>query len=607
MKNNLYKFLFIIGIVILTFFIKQNKVSATEYYNCDYSSPLTYVDDNNIPTNLQLGLKFNVPYSALGVINPGNLLPGVKFDWETKTSTNSVNSFCLNKDELFYNFGFKLNEPVDYNRTDRSAVTQINQYIINTYVSLDLDNNNSPYIMVYVKNGTLKAKNVGQSEYEQYLKNTQYKGMTASNRLYNLITLSNIVNDRYYSTDNCVYSCHVTGLGEFEDKENKIVNYIKKNGGIVFVKSDLKENYPNTNLTKYKQMLSLATDASNNKLSSEDQKNALNGLATVIDTNSQNNGSITKPYFDATRQKWNKYISSNLSSKKGEETRREYFSKWFSRSIARYDFEYDLNEFLMYWKYIYADDCSTTTCDLNGDGKNDSQDTKIYKNIISIIESMQNYTTADTCAVKIQNNPCISICTSSAGSCTGSAFDQCTSSLGSSDYKACLSCISSRCQNIGSGEAIKACYNQCTSDKYSDQVDHYEQSKQQASTTAAQSALSIYKIFKVSDPTLDISFDNPYKIKCEDVAIFHDFYVIFQIAAPILVILFGSIDYAKAVISSDIEKMEKSKKLFPKRVMMLVLFVIIPIIIKIILDLYSKASPDNAVGTDLMECIINGK
>lgn len=596
MKNNLYKFLFIIGIVILTFFIKQSKVSAKEFFTCPYVSPLAFIDENGRPTDIEIQITYKVPELRGGL---NNVVPGARFGFYDTEFHSSLSSFCAGD-----NLALILETPIKYN----SKYANIDQSIIRTKDKLNI-NSSYDYAKVYVDGNSYKVVESNESEYKKYISGNQYKGAKDStNLLYNKITISKLKTNLYFSDKyDCVFKCDMTGVGNFKDSSDNLKSYIKSVGGIIFVKSDLKENYPNTNLTKYKQMLSLATDASNNKLSSEDQENALNGLATVIDTNSQNNGSITKSYFDSTKTLWNKYMSSKLSSQKNEETRRKYFSKWFNKSVARYSFEDNLNDFLMYWKYIYRNDCSTTTCDLNGDGKNDSQDTKIYKNIISIIESMQNYTTADTCATKIQNNPCISICTSSAGSCTGSAFDQCTSSSGSSDYKACLSCISSRCQNIGSGEAIKACYNQCTSDKYSNQVDHYEQSKQQASTTAAQSALSIYKIFKVSDPTLDISFDNPYKIKCEDVAIFHDFYVIFQIAAPILVILFGSIDYAKAVISSDIEKMEKSKKLFPKRVMMLVLFVIIPIIIRIILDLYSKASPDNAVGTDLMECIINGK
>ena len=52
--------------------------------------------------------------------------------------------------------------------------------------------------------------------------------------------------------------------------------------------------------------------------------------------------------------------------------------------------------------------------------------------------------------------------------------------------------------------------------------------------------------------------------------------------------------------------MEKSKKKFPKRLILLVLFVLVPIIIKIILNLFSE-STGIKTGIDLMRCIVLGK
>lgn len=111
-------------------------------------------------------------------------------------------------------------------------------------------------------------------------------------------------------------------------------------------------------------------------------------------------------------------------------------------------------------------------------------------------------------------------------------------------------------------------------------------------------------LLSVADPTLKIKFKG-YKVKCEDVVIFHDLYIILSIAAPILVIIFGSLDYAKAVFASDVEKMEKSKKKFPKRVALVVLFMLVPVVINLILNLYSK-STDIDVNSNLMYCIIKG-
>ena len=116
-------------------------------------------------------------------------------------------------------------------------------------------------------------------------------------------------------------------------------------------------------------------------------------------------------------------------------------------------------------------------------------------------------------------------------------------------------------------------------------------------TSLAQDMVS--NLSKVSSPTLNVEF------KCSDVEIFHTIYVILQIAAPIAVILFGSFDYAKAVMASDIEKMEKAKKKFPKRLLLVLLFVFVPIIINAILSLYSM-STDKDIDTSLMYCVIKG-
>ena len=122
-------------------------------------------------------------------------------------------------------------------------------------------------------------------------------------------------------------------------------------------------------------------------------------------------------------------------------------------------------------------------------------------------------------------------------------------------------------------------------------------------TSLAQDMVS--NLSKVSSPTLNVEFNGPYKIKCSDVEIFHTIYVILQIVAPIAVILFGSFDYAKAVMASDIEKMEKAKKKFPKRLLLVLLFVFVPIIINAILSLYSM-STDKDIDTSLMYCVIKG-
>lgn len=158
----------------------------------------------------------------------------------------------------------------------------------------------------------------------------------------------------------------------------------------------------------------------------------------------------------------------------------------------------------------------------------------------------------------------------------------------------------------GTSSAYENCYNGCMtsdlgSDAYNKLLNNYDEERKRNYQNINDAIADIKDtLSRIEAPSLDIDFE-PYKISCEDVEILHTFYVILSIFAPILVILFGTIDYAKAVIASDMEKMEKSKKNFPKRLGLLILFILVPIIIKIIIGIFVQD------GTSLMSCIVNGQ
>ena len=66
------------------------------------------------------------------------------------------------------------------------------------------------------------------------------------------------------------------------------------------------------------------------------------------------------------------------------------------------------------------------------------------------------------------------------------------------------------------------------------------------------------------------------------------FMTVFYILGPILVILFGSLDYTKAVMSSDADLLKKATNQFVKRMVALVLIFISPVIVNIITSLTSS-------------------
>ena len=112
-------------------------------------------------------------------------------------------------------------------------------------------------------------------------------------------------------------------------------------------------------------------------------------------------------------------------------------------------------------------------------------------------------------------------------------------------------------------------------------------------------------ITKATKPSLNINFDaNGYKVQCSDVAFLHLFWVIIEIAGPILVIVFGSIDFITAVVASDENKMQKARKKFPKRLLAGILLALAFYIISWFLTF--TADP-NVGNTSLIRCIVSGQ
>lgn len=63
---------------------------------------------------------------------------------------------------------------------------------------------------------------------------------------------------------------------------------------------------------------------------------------------------------------------------------------------------------------------------------------------------------------------------------------------------------------------------------------------------------------------------------------------IIKIAVPILLIVFGMIDFGKGIFSMDENEMKKSQSKFMKRVIVAVAFFMIPTFIGVILNIASK-------------------
>lgn len=212
---------------------------------------------------------------------------------------------------------------------------------------------------------------------------------------------------------------------------------------------------------------------------------------------------------------------------------------------------------------------------------------------------------------KLSDDECSALCHdyNPAYKSTGSssAYSQCMNSTGVKDCKTAQSKCKSKTFGIGDSNSAKTAYDQCMKtemgdDKYQKMQDTIEEMKNDNNQTIASAAQGMVDtLSRVDAPDFkNITFDPHYTPKCEDYEELHNIYNILRIIAPILVILFGTLDYAKAVIASDIEKMEKSKKNFPKRLLLLVLFIIVPFIVSFLISTFSSTN------ITVARCVVNG-
>lgn len=93
-------------------------------------------------------------------------------------------------------------------------------------------------------------------------------------------------------------------------------------------------------------------------------------------------------------------------------------------------------------------------------------------------------------------------------------------------------------------------------------------------------------------------------LKCDDVKFLHDYWVVIEIAAPILLIVFGSADFLIAVIASDEQKMKKAISKFPKRMIAALLVFLVFTIVQILVGISQE---DSVKDTSLIKCIVSGK
>lgn len=577
MKNKITKFVTILSIIFILLFINQNKVEAKEFIKCDYMAPMSYMDSNSLPSRIQFDFKYHEKYTRTWFYGLHTSYDSMMID----APSVSIDSFCISK----INSGtFNSDNDVSYDRYDYNGMylaVVITPEIVNqndannikqSRIAINYKFDNIPtstYIKIYVKDSKLKVKSATKDEYQSYIKNKQYLPNSKSNQILNLQTITGLE-----TRVNQVDGDKTNGIAPVYDDKSNLKKYIQSTGGIVLVNTSNPEAYPSSVWNKFKaEEDRLGVDYSNLK----------------IDQEKTNKKTYTRDYYDATKTKWHNYMQEAINNPKTGKSKvnNDMFQHWWDK-VSRYVFEEDLELYRKYFVYIY-------------EGNTEMMSKENYKNYLEGIDHLigsENYSDDVNC---LEKNPCASYCNTSDAKnfmCSGTAFDQCTSN--SQDYKICKKAYE-LCKNVPSSNYDSCMIGYMGEEKYSNLKKKNEELKKELNDLRdeelKQASDSLYRITGTS---LNIDFKKKYELTCDDVEVFRVLYLIIEISAPILVILFGSIDYAKAVMASDVEKMQKIKKNFPKRLGLLLLFVFIPLIISIILGQFSN------LDTKLMNCIVNG-
>ena len=148
------------------------------------------------------------------------------------------------------------------------------------------------------------------------------------------------------------------------------------------------------------------------------------------------------------------------------------------------------------------------------------------------------------------------------------------------------------------------------------------QGLQQYQNEHSSNSLTLYKFKNVGDSTslskdelndylsglsnFDIELDDADADKCQGILtdemidILNRALKYIRIAAPILLVIFGCIDFGKAVLSDDKDELKKATSKFTKRAIIVVAIFFVPLIVGFLIDAFNSVS-DKSI-TDLINC-----
>lgn len=199
----------------------------------------------------------------------------------------------------------------------------------------------------------------------------------------------------------------------------------------------------------------------------------------------------------------------------------------------------------------------------------------------------------------VKGDYCALYCTTQCKNVTpSSAQSACNSSCQSEQLPKCNAAVQS------CAHAPLDVYDKCIQGQLSTQGlnTQYTEERKTEIQNLEKEIEELYKVKRAGTKGLKLSFNNA-KLQCSDVISLHKYWVLLEIIAPILVVLFGSIDYLTSIIASDEDKIMKARKKFPNRLIAAVLLILASVIINVVVNISTNESVND---DSLMKCIING-
>ena len=94
-----------------------------------------------------------------------------------------------------------------------------------------------------------------------------------------------------------------------------------------------------------------------------------------------------------------------------------------------------------------------------------------------------------------------------------------------------------------------------------------------------------------------------YPVDCADWEDFNDVWNVIKLGGPFLYIIFAAFDFFKIVMAGDEEAIKKAKKTIPKRLIIFIIFLLVPFVVEFIAGTFGT---HNANNLQVFKCIVKG-